>query len=72
MNTLYLGPDGRRDFLDEALSLTFPAFTKTKTEYSRILKQRNRLLKNIAEGKANRADLKFWDVTLAKSATTYY
>jgi DNA replication and repair protein RecF len=49
MNTLYLGPDGRRDFLDEALLLAFPAFAKVKSEYGRILKQRNKLLKNIAE-----------------------
>jgi len=72
MNTLYLGPDGRRDFLDEALLLAFPAFARVKSEYSRILKQRNKLLKNIAEGKANREDLNFWDSTLAKVAKTYY
>ena len=49
MNTLYLGPDGRRDFLDEALLLAFPAFSRVKSEYSRILKHRNRLLKSIQD-----------------------
>ncbi len=33
MNILYLGPSLRRDFLDEAILLTYPEFSKIKREY---------------------------------------
>jgi recombinational DNA repair ATPase RecF len=49
MNTLYLGPSLRRDFLDEALLLAFPEFVKVKREYMLALKNRNSLLKQIRE-----------------------
>ena len=72
MNVLYLGPELRRDFLDETLTLSFPAFARVKSEYGRILKQRNRLLKDISDGRAQENDLDFWDQALAKSAVAYY
>lgn len=49
MNILYLGPGLRRDFLDEAITLAYPEFTKIKRDYTQVLKNRNSLLKQIRE-----------------------
>ncbi len=49
MNILYLGPSLRRDFLDEAILIAHPEFTKIKREYNLALKNRNSLLKQIRE-----------------------
>ncbi len=72
MNVLYLGPSLRRDFVDEPLSLSFPEFPRLKRDYAAALKNRNGLLKKIAEGAASRADLAVWDPLFAEKAAAYY
>ncbi|MDD2487273.1 MAG: DNA replication and repair protein RecF [Candidatus Gracilibacteria bacterium] len=72
VNIVYLGPTLRRDFLDEAISLAFTEFTKIRSDYIKILRNRNRLLKDISEGKAAKADLVFWDDSFIRSAANYY
>jgi len=72
MNILYLGPSLRRDFLDEALLLTYPEFGKIKREYHLALKNRNSLLKQIREGKSTRETLGLWDTLFIERAKSYY
>lgn len=72
MNVLYLGPSLRRDFLDEPLSLAFPEFAKVKKDYGVALKNRNALLKKIAEGEASVADLSVWDPVFVEKAGEYF
>lgn len=72
MNVLYLGPSLRRDFIDEPIALAFPEFSKLRREYSAALKNRNGLLKRIAEGKASRDDLSVWDPLFCQKAAEYF
>lgn len=72
INIMYLGPSMRRDFLDEVCLLFDPTFLKIKTDYSKILRNRNKLLKNINEWKALKSDLKFWNDAFISKATAYY
>jgi len=62
-------PAGRRRFLDLLLCQISPEYALSLTQYLKILKQRNSLLKKIAEGVAKRGDLKNWDVLLSQSAS---
>lgn len=61
-------PSGRRTFLDANIAQLQPDFTRIKIEYDRTLKQRNALLRSIAEGKAREAELDHWDAVLAHAA----
>ncbi|EKE26868.1 MAG: DNA replication and repair protein recF [uncultured bacterium (gcode 4)] len=72
VNIVYLWPSLRRDFLDEILSLTFLEFTKIKSDYLKILRNRNKLLKDISLWKADKADLNFWDNSFCGMAEKYY
>ncbi|MDD2565589.1 MAG: DNA replication and repair protein RecF [Candidatus Gracilibacteria bacterium] len=72
INIMYLGPSMRRDFLDEVCMLFDPSFLKIKSDYSKILRNRNKLLKNISEGKASKGDLKFRNDAFISKATSYY
>ncbi|GAA3608622.1 DNA replication/repair protein RecF [Kineosporia mesophila] len=49
-------PDGRRRFMDDLLVLRAPRFAGTRSDYEKVLRQRNALLK--AAGKARRAGRK--------------
>lgn len=72
MNILYLGPTLRRDFLDEAILLAYPEFSKVKREYLLSLKNRNSLLKQIREWTSSRDTLSLWDTLFASQAKAYY
>jgi DNA replication and repair protein RecF len=54
-------PSVRRDDLDAFLSKVDVEYKYALTEYKRILKQRNALLKLIKEGKSNGDSMEFWD-----------
>ncbi|EKE29252.1 MAG: hypothetical protein ACD_2C00200G0003 [uncultured bacterium (gcode 4)] len=72
MNIIYLGPSLRRDFLDEVCTLSNVAFSKVRSDYSKILRSRNKLLKWIQEWKAEKEDLKFWNSAFVKVTSEYY
>lgn len=61
MNMMYLGPSQRREFLDEALSQSFPTYKAALLKYKKIINSRNRVLKNISENKSEISELSFWD-----------
>lgn len=72
INIMYLGPSLRREFLDETMLLWFPNFSKIKSKYAKILKNRNKLLKDISSNKATISDLDFWDNSFCQISEEYY
>lgn len=61
-------PAERRRFLDGELSQASPAYGHELLQYTRLLMQRNSLLKKIREHRANKDMVSLWDSQLAKSA----
>jgi DNA replication and repair protein RecF len=53
------GPEARRRFLDRGIFFTLPAYLGTLNEYSRVLKQKNALLRDASEAED---PLKFHDL----------
>lgn len=63
-------PSNRRRFLDELLVSLIPRHSATRTDYDRVLKQRNALLKSARNGKfsaAHEATLDVWDQHMARA-----
>lgn len=58
-------PDGRRRFLDDLLVARAPRFAGVRSDYERVIKQRNALLKAIKQGKGDVRTLDVWDSQLA-------
>jgi DNA replication and repair protein RecF len=63
---LYGPPAFRRHYLDRLLSQSNSRYTQAIVQLQQVLKQRNRLLKNIQEGIAREEELLFWDAQLAE------
>jgi DNA replication and repair protein RecF len=59
-------PDGRRRFLDDLLVSRAPRFAGVRSDYERILKQRNALLRAIKQGRGDLRTLDVWDDQLAR------
>jgi DNA replication and repair protein RecF len=66
MELLSGSPDQRRAFLDEVLIQLDREYTRSLVSYQKGLKQRNRLLDQIREGRAPRTTLTFWDQLLVR------
>ncbi|WP_019633686.1 DNA replication/repair protein RecF [Actinomadura atramentaria] len=67
-------PGERRRFLDELLTLRAPRFAGVRSDYDRVLKQRNALLKSAAAhrrspGPEVLATLEVWDAHLARTGS---
>ncbi|MAU09448.1 MAG: DNA replication/repair protein RecF [Anaerolineaceae bacterium] len=60
-------PSERRRFMDTTLTQVNKDYLQALDTYEKILPQRNALLRRIAEGRANRKELGFWDEQLAQS-----
>ena len=60
-------PDRRRKLLDEILSSLDWRYQQSLRQYTKALKQRNRLLDEIRERKAKIAELFYWDNALVKN-----
>ncbi len=59
-------PDNRRRFLDLSVSQIKNSYSPLIDKYEAIIDQRNTLLKNIAYGRSDRAELDIWDIQLAR------
>lgn len=59
-------PADRRRFLDQFLCQVSPPYLESLSKYGQILKQRNALLKRIAQGIAQKSDMEAWDSALSK------
>ncbi|BAS25865.1 DNA replication/repair protein RecF [Limnochorda pilosa] len=62
------GPEARRRFLDAQLVQALPAYREAFTSFHRVLKQRNRLLEQIASGARSPAGLDEWDDSFVEHA----
>ena len=65
-------PSARRRFIDELGTLLAPKFSSTRSDYERILKQRNTLLKSLGRKTPStqaRATLDAWDEQLIQSGS---
>lgn len=63
-------PGHRRRFLDELLVSLMPVHAATRSDYDRVLKQRNALLKSARNGKftaGHEATLEVWDQHMARA-----
>ncbi|WP_411374851.1 DNA replication/repair protein RecF [Arthrobacter sp. MPF02] len=63
-------PSNRRRFLDELLASLVPHHAATRSDYDRVLKQRNALLKSARGGKftaGHEATLEVWDQHMARA-----
>lgn len=65
-------PAYRRRTLDRLISQTVPGYARALTTLQKILKQRNRLLKQIQEGQASTDELIYWDEELATVGKIIY
>lgn len=65
-------PSVRRDDLDSFLGKIDPEYRFSLTEYKRILKQRNALLKLMKEGKASSDSMEFWDSKIVSLSHKIY
>jgi DNA replication and repair protein RecF len=66
---LLKGPPAlRRSHLDQLIAALWPSRASARSEYSRVLAQRNALLARIRSGGASRATLPTWDHELAGKA----
>lgn len=61
-------PAGRRRFLDMEISQADPAYFYDLAMYTRLLAQRNTLLKRIRDGAADERELPLWDAQLVPRA----
>lgn len=65
--TLFTGsPQQRRQFLDQLLCQVSSEYLRILTQYMRVLKQRNSLLRDIAKGRASDQGLGVWNAQLAE------
>ena len=63
-------PSGRRDFLDDLLVARAPRYAAVRSDYERVLKQRNALLKSAGNARRAGAELRtldVWDAHLAEA-----
>ncbi len=60
-------PEDRRRYLNLTLAQVWPDYAAYLSEYSRVLAQRNALLKQIAERSSDPSQLVYWDELLAAS-----
>jgi len=72
MNMMYLSPSLRRDFIDNILINSYPEYEKHLKEYKSIVKNRNKVLKNINEWKSSKTEITFWDDMFTKKAMIIY
>jgi DNA replication and repair protein RecF len=61
-------PEERRRFLDRGIASVNPAYLEQLTRYTRVLKQRNALLADIAARRASSSTLDAWDNELLVAA----
>ncbi|MDR3086178.1 MAG: DNA replication/repair protein RecF [Christensenellaceae bacterium] len=62
------GPSERRRFIDMEISQTYPSYFYALQQYAHILRQRNNLLKAIADDPSLLKTLSAWDEQMAKTA----
>ncbi len=65
-------PAGRRRFLDMEISQVDPSYFYDLAVYTRLLSQRNTLLKRVRDGEADESEIPFWDVQMVPRAANLF
>ena len=65
LEIVYGAPSIRRRYLDILISQSKPAYLKSLQRYSKVVTQRNHLLRRVREGSAEPDEMAFWDERLA-------
>ena len=65
-------PSGRRRYLDVMLSQVDHHYLRALQRYTKLVMQRNALLKRIQDGAARRDELAYWDEELARDGATLF
>jgi DNA replication and repair protein RecF len=60
------GPSGRRDYLDDLLAATAPRYAGVRSDYERVVRQRNALLRNGVRNADDTRTLEVFDAQLAE------
>jgi len=63
-------PSGRRRYLDVMLSQADHVYLRALQRYTKVVTQRNALLKRVQEGASRRDELAYWDEELARDGAT--
>ena len=63
------GPAGRRDYLDDLLTMIAPRYEATRADFERVLKQRNALLRGGLRGPDALTTLDVFDAQLARAGS---
>ena len=63
-------PAGRRRFLDMEISQADPSYFYDLAVYTRLLSQRNTLLKRVRDGEADESEIPLWDVQMVPRAVS--
>ena len=66
LNLIKGGPEEKRKFLDIAISQNKPSYAAVLSDYYKVLKQKNTLLKNCDINNIDRDMISVWDESLAK------
>ncbi len=66
LNLVKAGPEHRRRLLNEMLVQVRPGYARTLSRYTRVVEQRNSLLKQVAFGEQPPSALEVWDLELAR------
>lgn len=72
MNMMYLWPSKRREFIDHIVTQSFCEYGKILQKYKKIVISRNKVLKNISEGKSSLKELDFWNDSFVEYACHVY
>ena len=72
LNLMYLTPGLRRDYLDDIIIKIFPKYDVLQKQYKLILRNRNKLLVAISEGKGQREEIYFWNTQFIDMASKIY
>lgn len=67
LNMLYLSPSLRRQYLNILLCQTSKNYFTALSNYKKIIKQRNKLLFKISEGRGAKNELEIWDEKLVEN-----
>jgi DNA replication and repair protein RecF len=69
LNLVKSGPEHRRRLLNQMLVQVRPGYARALGRYSRVVEQRNSLLKQVAAGEQPPSALDVWDLELAKTGS---
>ncbi len=65
-------PSGRRRYLDVMLSQADHRYLRALQRYTKVIVQRNALLKRVGEGSSRREELAYWDEELARDGAAIF